>query len=336
MQHRGRREGKRSWSSRKTCTRSSAPAQIRERARAAHLGARRGHRPRLDAGGRRHPVHRGLARCRAAGKLILTGQLGEVMKESAQAALTLAQDLHRRRAREDRHPRPRAGGRDAQGRAERGRGDVPRAGFAAVTGKPVRPDVAMTGEISLRGLVLPIGGVKEKTLAALRAGIKHRDAAQAQREGPRGRARRRRVRSWSSCSSTASRTRSGRRSASCRPASGRRRSSLLGSGPQRQAVQQLEDRAPPRIAPREHHRRHLVDPQRRSPRTSGPGEACRRGGGAAWACALNSRPAAPGNPSRAAASPRPRKIAVRIRDIPTCAVWRLPSFSCWPAARRAR
>jgi len=63
--------------------------------------------------------------------------------------------------------------------------DGPSAGVAmflavvsAITGRPVRPEVAMTGEISLRGLVLPIGGVKEKTLAALRAGMKHRHPAQ--------------------------------------------------------------------------------------------------------------------------------------------------------------
>ena len=105
-----------------------------------------------------------------SGRLILTGQLGEVMKESAQAALTLAK-THIGDALEktDIHVHVPAGATPKDG---------PSAGVAMflalvslLTGKPVRPDIAMTGEISLRGLVLPIGGVKEKLLAALRAGI---------------------------------------------------------------------------------------------------------------------------------------------------------------------
>ena len=105
-----------------------------------------------------------------SGKLILTGQLGDVMKESAQAALTLAKTYTGEALDEvDIHVHVPAGATPKDG---------PSAGVAMflalislLTGKPVRGDVAMTGEISLRGLVLPIGGVKEKTLAALRAGI---------------------------------------------------------------------------------------------------------------------------------------------------------------------
>ena len=105
------------------------------------------------------------------GKLILTGQLGDVMKESATAALTLARNfLGDAFDKTDVHIHVPAGATPKDG---------PSAGVAIflalvslLTGVPVRPDVAMTGEISLRGLVLPIGGVKEKTLAALRAGIR--------------------------------------------------------------------------------------------------------------------------------------------------------------------
>jgi ATP-dependent Lon protease len=106
-----------------------------------------------------------------SGKLILTGQLGDVMKESAQAALTLARTfLGEAFDKVDVHVHVPAGATPKDG---------PSAGVAMflalislLLDLPVRHDVAMTGEISLRGLVLPIGGVKEKTLAALRAGIK--------------------------------------------------------------------------------------------------------------------------------------------------------------------
>ncbi len=110
------------------------------------------------------------------GKLILTGQLGDVMKESAQAALSLNKSRVDRLdaavkefEQNDVHIHVPAGAIPKDG---------PSAGvamFVAVasllSGRNVRKDVAMTGEISLRGLVLPVGGIKEKVLAALRAGI---------------------------------------------------------------------------------------------------------------------------------------------------------------------
>jgi ATP-dependent Lon protease len=111
------------------------------------------------------------------GRLILTGQLGEVMKESAQAALSTVKNRAgsygieaNRFEKTDIHIHVPAGATPKDG---------PSAGVAMfmalvslLTDRTVRSDTAMTGEISLRGLVLPVGGIKEKVVAAHRAGIK--------------------------------------------------------------------------------------------------------------------------------------------------------------------
>jgi ATP-dependent Lon protease len=117
------------------------------------------------------------SRVKGSGKLILTGQLGDVMKESAQAAVTLVKSQADRLGIDpavldncDLHIHVPAGAIPKDG---------PSAGVAIATSlasllsqRTVRPDVAMTGEISLRGVVLPVGGIKEKCVAAARAGIR--------------------------------------------------------------------------------------------------------------------------------------------------------------------
>jgi ATP-dependent Lon protease len=139
------------------------------------------------------------ARMPGKGILQLTGQIGEVMKESAQAAFSVVKSnaselgiVSKDLPKYDYHIHVPAGAVPKDG---------PSAGVAMFTSlvslmlnKPVRPDVAMTGEITLKGLVLPIGGLKEKILAAKQAGIKtvilpkrnQKDLVEVPKEAKRG------------------------------------------------------------------------------------------------------------------------------------------------------
>ena len=154
------------------------PAAAHPGVRGADRGARRGHRPGGHRRRRRRAVHRGVAGRpgdRRTG-VTLTGQLGDVMKESAQIALSYL------RSHGAELELPVGDLKDRGVHVHVPAGAVPKDGPSAgvtmttalaslLSGRLVRSDVAMTGEVSLTGRVLPIGGVKQKLLAAHRAGI---------------------------------------------------------------------------------------------------------------------------------------------------------------------
>jgi ATP-dependent Lon protease len=127
------------------------------------------------------------SRMHGGGTLTLTGHLGDVMKESARTALSWF------RAHAPRYSVDPNFYKDAEIHLHVPSGAIPKDGPSAgvtmvsalaseLTGRPVRGDLAMTGEITLSGRVLPVGGIKEKVLAARRHGIREGDSAAAERE----------------------------------------------------------------------------------------------------------------------------------------------------------
>ncbi len=130
-----------------------------------------------SVGGDILPVEVAISPNKKAGNLILTGQLGKVMQESARAALTYVQ------ANAKRLKVPAATLKKSEIHIHVPEGAVPKDGpsagitlttaiLSALTNRPIRHDLAMTGEVTLRGRVLEIGGLKEKVIAAHRAGIR--------------------------------------------------------------------------------------------------------------------------------------------------------------------
>ena len=132
----------------------------------------------LDRGGRRRAVHRGEPAAGRPRRLRLTGQLGDVMRESAEGGADVRLVACRATGHRPGRCSAQAGvhihvpaGAVPEGRPVGRRGDGDGADLA-LHGVPVRSDTAMTGEVTLTGLVLPVGGIKEKVLAARRAGMR--------------------------------------------------------------------------------------------------------------------------------------------------------------------